>query len=201
MHVSSVLEHIQKLLTINASIAVLVSLPDHLVDLVVGQLLADGGHDVTQFGGRDETVVIAVEDLERFSDLLLRVGVLHLAGHHGKEFCHYISHHPVSDEMLDRTGEVNCAVVVGVNLVDHVLKLRLAGVLAEGAHDGAQFLGGDLTCDAASSVTRSLWGTCDAASDNEGGRRADGQPRHVRDTEVRKMSPCIIVLGAERGVH
>jgi hypothetical protein len=43
-----------------------------------------------------------------------------------------------------RTGEINGAVVVGVDLVDHVLELRLAGVLAEGAHDGAELLGGDL---------------------------------------------------------
>lgn len=35
------------------------------------------------------------------------------------------------------TREINGAVVVGVHLVDHVLKLRLAGVLAERAHDGA----------------------------------------------------------------
>lgn len=38
---------------------------------------------------------------------------------------------------MGRTGEVNGAVVVGIDLVDHVLQLRLAGVLAQGAHDGA----------------------------------------------------------------
>jgi hypothetical protein len=36
-----------------------------------------------------------------------------------------------------RTWEVNGAVVVSINLVDHVLELRLAGILAERAHDGA----------------------------------------------------------------
>jgi hypothetical protein len=44
------------------------------------------------------------------------------------------------------TREVDGSVVVSVHLVDHVLELRLAGVLAERAHDGAQLLGGDLTC-------------------------------------------------------
>ena len=34
-------------------------------------------------------------------------------------------------------------VAIGVDLVDHVLKLGLSGVLAEGAHNGAQLLGGD----------------------------------------------------------
>lgn len=42
------------------------------------------------------------------------------------------------------TREINGAVVVGIDLVDHILKLRLRGVLAEGAHDGAELLGGDL---------------------------------------------------------
>lgn len=44
-----------------------------------------------------------------------------------------------------RTREVNGTVVVGIDLVDHVLQLRLGGVLAERAHDGAQLLGGDLS--------------------------------------------------------
>lgn len=74
-------------LTVDAAVSVLVSLSDHLVDLVVGQLLADRGHDVAQLGSGDESVVVAVEDLERLPDFLLGVGVLHLAGHHGKELC------------------------------------------------------------------------------------------------------------------
>lgn len=45
------------------------------------------------------------------------------------------------------TGEVDGAVVVGVNLVDHVLQLRLGGVLSKRAHDGAKLLGGDLSWD------------------------------------------------------
>ena len=47
------------------------------------------------------------------------------------------------------TGEVDGAIVVGVHLVDHILQLRLAWVLAERAHNGAQFFGGDLACSAA----------------------------------------------------
>jgi hypothetical protein len=43
-----------------------------------------------------------------------------------------------------RTREVDGAVVVRVHLVDHVLQLRLAGVLAERAHDGPELFGGDL---------------------------------------------------------
>jgi hypothetical protein len=114
--------------TVNSSVTVLVSLPDHLIDLIVGELLADAGHDVPELSSGDEAVVVAVEDLEGLADLLLGVSVLHLARHHGEEL-----------------GEVNGAVVVGVNLVDHVLQLRLGGVLAERAHHGAELLGGDLS--------------------------------------------------------
>lgn len=52
--------------------------------------------------------------------------------------------------------EVNGAVVVGIHLVDHVLELRLAGILAERAHDGAQLLGGDLACEASSSAVSNV---------------------------------------------
>jgi hypothetical protein len=45
----------------------------------------------------------------------------------------------------ERTGEINGTVVVGIDLVDHILQLRLGGVLAEGAHDGAKLLGGDFS--------------------------------------------------------
>jgi hypothetical protein len=55
------------------------------------------------------------------------------------------------------TREVDGSVVIGIHLVDHVLELRLAGVLAERAHDGAQLLGGDLTCAAGLIRLMSSW--------------------------------------------
>lgn len=50
--------------TVDASVTVLVGLPDHLINLVVGELLTDGGHDVSELGGGDESVVVAIKDLE-----------------------------------------------------------------------------------------------------------------------------------------
>lgn len=44
------------------------------------------------------------------------------------------------------TWKVNRAVIIGVDLVDHILKFRLAWVLAERSHDRAQLLGRDLAC-------------------------------------------------------
>ena len=84
---------------------------------------------MAELGGGDEAVAVLVEDLEGLEDLLLGVGVLHLAGHHGEEL-----------------GEVDGAVAVGVDLVDHVHELGLGGVLAQGSHDGAKLLGGDGAC-------------------------------------------------------
>lgn len=51
----------------------------------------------------------------------------------------------VAVDRLCHTREIDCAVVVSVDLVDHVLQFGFGGVLAEGTHDGAQFLGCDLT--------------------------------------------------------
>lgn len=43
------------------------------------------------------------------------------------------------------TRKVDGAVVVSIHLVNHVLQLRFGRVLAQGTHDGAQLLGGNLT--------------------------------------------------------
>ena len=43
---------------VNLSVSVNVGFSDHLVDFLVGQLLAQVGHHVTQFGGGNETVPV-----------------------------------------------------------------------------------------------------------------------------------------------
>jgi hypothetical protein len=90
-----------------------------------------------------------VADLESFSDFLLGIRVLHLSCHHGKEFYHDINTDVqllTPEHKSKRTGEINGAIVISVNLVDHILQLGLGRVLAQGAHNGAQFLGGNLSC-------------------------------------------------------
>lgn len=124
---------------------------------------------MAKFGRGDEAVVVTVEDLrskdnplawrsclelrytsvshlESLADLLLRVSILHLAGHHGEELYLPVSIRTRSSVISGcRTWEVNGAVVVGINLVDHVLKLRLRRVLAKRAHDSTELLGGNLS--------------------------------------------------------
>lgn len=118
--------HLDKLFVVDLSITIDISFADHLIDLLISELLSKVGHDVTQLGSGDESVSVLVEDLERLEDLLLGIGVLHLSGHHRKEL-----------------GEINCSITVSVNFVDHIGELRLRRVLSEGAHDGSKFFGGD----------------------------------------------------------
>eukprot|EP00968_Pinguiococcus_pyrenoidosus_P014577 scaffold1313_cov250-Pinguiococcus_pyrenoidosus.AAC.13 len=118
--------HLHELFVVDLAVAVDVGFPDHLVHLLVRELLAQVGHDVAQLGGADEAVAVLVEDLKGFEDLLLRVRILHLARHHGEEL-----------------REVDGAVAIRVHLVDHVHELRLGRVLPERAHDRAELFGGD----------------------------------------------------------
>lgn len=76
---SSSHHHSDELLVVDVAIAVDVGFPDHLVDLFVGQLFPEVGHHVPQFGGRDESVAVSVEDLESFDELFLSVSVLHFS--------------------------------------------------------------------------------------------------------------------------
>ncbi len=118
--------HLDEFLVVDLAITIDISLADHLVHLLVSELLAEVGHDVSQLGGGDESVTVLVEHLECLKDLLLRVSVLHLTGHHGQEL-----------------GEINGAVAICIDLVDHVSELGLGGVLSKGSHDGSKLLGGD----------------------------------------------------------
>merc|ERR1712146_140263 len=81
---------------------------------------------MTELSSGDETIAITIEHLEGLNELFLGIGVLHLTGHEGKEL-----------------WEINGAVAISIDLVDHVLKLGLSWVLTKGAHDGTELLGGN----------------------------------------------------------
>mmetsp|Transcript_2883 Transcript_2883/g.5327 ORF Transcript_2883/g.5327 Transcript_2883/m.5327 type:complete len:259 (+) Transcript_2883:596-1372(+) len=81
---------------------------------------------MSQFCGRNESVSVLVENLERLFDLIFAIGVLHLPGHHGQEL-----------------GEVNITVAVSIDFVDHVLKLGFGRVLTKRPHNSPKLLGGD----------------------------------------------------------
>ena len=84
------------------------------------------GHDVPELSSTDVTVSVLVENLERFLDLLFAIGVPHFTRHHREEL-----------------REIDRSITISIDLVDHVLKFRLSGILAQGTHDGPKLLGGD----------------------------------------------------------
>eukprot|EP01084_Bolivina_argentea_P319535 554227_1 len=79
-----------------------------------------------QLGRTDETVAVLIEHTEGFLDFLLGVSIVHLSTHQSEELW-----------KVDGTRGIL------IDFVDHVLQLRLGGVLPQRAHDGAEFLGGD----------------------------------------------------------
>merc|ERR1712070_800695 len=56
--------HLHELFVVDLPIAIDVCLTDHLIDLLIRELLAEVRHHVAQLGGTDEATAIAVKDLE-----------------------------------------------------------------------------------------------------------------------------------------
>lgn len=96
------------------------------------------------------------------------------------------------------TWEVNGAIVVCINFVDHVLKLRFGRVLSEGAHDGAQFSGSDLSYPSSIQYQPFVYQIekyCDLFRDprNVGINRLESRPG-VNSTDHRHLYPVIMDL-------
>merc|ERR1740125_24322 len=118
--------HLHKLLVIDLAITIDVGFPNHFIDLLVCELLAQICHDMTQLGGTDEAISIAIEHLEGLDEFFFRVRILHFACHERQEF-----------------GEIDCAISISIDLVDHVLQFCLGWVLTQGSHDSSQLFCGD----------------------------------------------------------
>jgi len=56
--------------TVDSAITILISLSDHLINLIICQLLTNGCHDMTELSSGDESVVITIEDLSHQHPLL-----------------------------------------------------------------------------------------------------------------------------------
>ena len=117
---------LDELLVVDLAVTVNVRLADHLIDLLVGELLTEVGHDVTKLSGGDETIAITIEDLEGLDQLLLSISVLHLTGHEGEEL-----------------GELNGAIAIGIVLIDRMLNFGLSWVLSKLSHRSTELLGAD----------------------------------------------------------
>merc|ERR1712060_783057 len=73
--------HLDEFLVIDLAITINVGLPNHLIDFLIGKLLAQVRHHMTELRRADEPVPITIEDLEGFDELLFCVCVFHLASH------------------------------------------------------------------------------------------------------------------------
>merc|ERR1719410_877696 len=130
-HASLGHHHLDKLFIIDLTISIHIGLPDHFINLFIGQLLPKVCHYMAELSSANESVAIAVKDFEGFHELLLSIGVLHLSGHERQEL-----------------REVNRPIAISINLVDHVLQLCLRWVLAQRTHYCAQLL----RCDSAITI-------------------------------------------------
>ncbi len=155
--------------TIDPSITILVSLSDHLINFIICQFLANGCHNVTELRSGDETVVVSVEDLCRKS-LSLEIfqpqgcgvnmhqgGTLNASLISSSESVSFIfraiivrnsaKHQRLCQNILvlAHTREINSAIVISVDFVDHVLKLRFRRILTKRSHDSSQLLSSDLS--------------------------------------------------------
>lgn len=60
--------------------------------------------------------------------LTIRANINHIPDQHGQKF-----------------GDIEDAVAIEINPVDHILEFSLCRILAQGTHDGAEVLGGDFS--------------------------------------------------------
>merc|ERR1719453_247778 len=121
---ATALHDAEELLLVDLTVAIAVSLVNHLLELLIGHVLSKLlGHTLQVLEG-DLAGLIIVEETEHLHDLLAGITVAHTCGHHVKEFI-----------------EVDGAGAVLVDVVDHATDLILLGVEAEGAHGNLQLLG------------------------------------------------------------
>lgn len=71
--------HPHEFFVVDVSIAIDVSLSDHLVNLLISQLLSQIGHDVSELSSRDQSITITIKHLKCFDELLLSISVLHFS--------------------------------------------------------------------------------------------------------------------------
>merc|ERR1719182_387101 len=110
-----------ELVDVDLTIAITVSLVDHVLELLLVDVLTELLGDTAQVAEGDLAGVVVIEQLEHLLDVLAGVLLTHLAGHH-----------------LEELAELDGAVAVVVNVGDHLLELLLLDLEPEGAHGGLE---------------------------------------------------------------
>merc|ERR1711971_1521597 len=123
---SAALHDAEELLLVDLAIAIAVSLIDHLLELLIGHVLAKLLSNALQVLEGDLAGLIIVEQTEDLDDLLAGIAVTHASGHHVKELV-----------------EVDGAGAILVDVVDHTTDLVLLSIEAESAHGDLELLSVD----------------------------------------------------------
>merc|ERR1712110_1054690 len=108
-----------ELVDVDLTIAITVGLVDHVLELLVVDVLTELLSDTGKVAEGDLVCVVIVEQLEHLLDVLAGVLLAHLASHH-----------------LEELAELDGAVAVVVDVSDHLLELLVLDLEAEGTHGG-----------------------------------------------------------------
>jgi HAMP domain-containing protein len=106
-----------ELTTIDLTGAITVSLCDHVLHLLVVDVLSELLSHAGEVAEGDPGGVVVIEQLEDLLDVLAGILLAHLAGHH-----------------LEELGELNGAVAIAIDVGEHLPELLVLDLEAEGAH-------------------------------------------------------------------
>merc|ERR1712076_133939 len=110
-----------ELIDVDLAIAITVSLVDHVLELLIVDVLTELLSNTGEVAEGDLVGVVIFEQLEHLLDVLAGVLLAHLASHH-----------------LEELGELDGAVAVVVNVGDHLLQLLVLDLEAKGTHGGLE---------------------------------------------------------------
>merc|ERR1712006_51014 len=110
-----------ELVQVDLAIAIAVSLVDHVLELLVVDVLAKLLSNASEVAEGDLVGGVVIEQLEHLLDVLTAVLLAHLAGHHSKEL-----------------GELDGAVAIVVNVGDPLLERLGLDLEAESAHSSLE---------------------------------------------------------------
>merc|ERR1712086_591895 len=106
-----------ELVEIDLAITILVGLVDHVLELLVIDSLSELLSRAGEVAEGDLVGGVVIEHGEHLNDVLTGILLAHLAGHHAHEFL-----------------ELNGAVAVRIDVLDHLLQLLSLDLESEGTH-------------------------------------------------------------------
>ena len=110
---SVVSHHCDELVIVDFIVTIEISITDHFIHFFISQSLPEITQNMSELRSAYVPVAVPIVDFEGLLELFLCVRALHFSGHHVQEL-----------------GEINSPIAIRVDLIDHVLELRLSGALS-----------------------------------------------------------------------